>query len=181
MGQTYPARNTPKTATTASTTAQEIIFDLTLQERYALRRRDHYRWLHQTAMFLIILMGAAVATDIAAHPAIALLIAGCGIADVVFRWSDKACHQNMLYQRSAELLTRLNNHEITPEQAGTQYKQIETTDEKIYWAVEADCYNEATHALGRDTRYLVKLTPWQKITMHWLSHAATHFPQPERE
>jgi hypothetical protein len=173
-------RHGPPAATAAEkvdeigSAAHGLKFAIDKSIRYHQRRRAHYDRIHRMLMFLIILSGSAAFASVTVpfvpsqwFGAVAAVIAAL---DLVWGFSHRARDHEILVRDFTELAATVNATEISvPALAAWTNRrlEIEAKEPPTFWAVEADCYNEAARALDADREFLVSI-PWMhRRLMNW--------------
>ncbi|HMR33956.1 MAG TPA: hypothetical protein PKA13_21555 [Geminicoccaceae bacterium] len=146
--------------------------------RYHQRRRAHFERWHRLAMFCIILMGSAAIVPWSPW-FFGLIAAALAALDLVYSPAVRACDHDRLYRCFAELAGSIAS-EAAPTDAhlrawAGQRIKIEADEPPVFWAVEADCYNEVARAWGRTKEPLNQLALWQRPIKHFVRFEGTDF------
>ena len=129
-------------------------FEVEKSLRYHQRRRAHFERWHRRIMFMVILSGSVTIATV--DPWLAgLVTAILGAIGLVFDLSSKARDHALLHRRFTELAMRVRSCEAPTEADAAAWQNdvlaIETEEPPIYWALEADCYNEVLHTRGMNS------------------------------
>ena len=156
-------------------------FGIEKSMRYHQRRRAHYEFTHRVLMFLVVLAALAGMSEYVLHlnwwvpiflPAAPMLFA---VIDLVYSPGTQARDHLALHQRFATLVSEVLQAEADAEavtaakiaQWNAARVRIETDEPAIYWALEADCFNEMVYA--RDQKDLVvKQGLFKRLFMQWI-------------
>jgi hypothetical protein len=114
-----------------------------------------------------------------------LAVAALGALDLVFGFSHKARDHDALAKRFSELLRDIRMT-APQDRAVRQWEcrriTIETDEPPIFWAVEADCFNEVCRAKGRNPKALNVLAGHCWLFMNWIRFERYYFgPRPANE
>lgn len=151
-----------------------LCFDLEKSLRYHQRRRAFLEQVHRWIMFGVICFGSASAASTfswISGASLAFVVALLGAIDLVWAPGQRARDHLILHQRYSSLVAsiarRLPDTAAEVGELKARRIEIENDEPPIYWALEADCYNEVCYALGRaDPKNLPSLTKWQRRLMN---------------
>lgn len=131
----------------------DLRFGIEKSIRYHHRRMAYYDLLHRAMMFGVIVAGSAAFSEQVGKPAwLGLLAAVFAAINLVWNLSHKARDHKELHRRFSDLLGQMNVTEPSEVMLGEWTRErikIEADEPPIFWAVEADCYNEVAAAWGR--------------------------------
>jgi hypothetical protein len=148
-----------KTTSTAEKAVEDDIDDLRFEVersiRYNRRRQAFYEWWHRTTMFVVIIAGSGTITELFGWKLVfecAIVIAGT--LDLVIGFSMKARDHHQLAHRFYELAILMDTAAEAKRRDVTLWTkrrlEIDADEPPVYCALEADCWNEAARAMGRD-------------------------------
>ena len=159
----------------------KLNFSVELSMRYHQRRRAFFERNHNIIMFFIIVLGSAAFSSIfddwqrLLTAGVALLAAG----DLVWKPSHRSRDHEVLFRRFSHLAADLRTGESNEANYRRWKKErieIELDEPPVYRALANDCHNEVT-LLADKSSDLVCITPWYKLTMHWLQHSTVTFQE----
>ncbi len=148
--------------------------------RYHQRRRAHYDRLHKTVMLGVLLAGSSAIAQF--HATIAgLFVVALSALDLTFGFSAKARDHEFLYRRFNELAQKLRS-ELEPSDAhriewDNERLRIEADEPPIYWALEADCYNEVLYSRGMNRADVLIIGRYRRLFMNYRAFDKEMFPQ----
>jgi hypothetical protein len=159
---------------------QDLRFAVDKSLRYHLRRRAHFETLHRLVMFGVVISGSGVLIEILhlekIFGAAAVVL---GAVDLVCSHSRRARDHQALHHAFTNLAKELVGTPPADDAALQRLEQfrleIETVEPPVYWAVEADCYNEAAMAAGCTGRPPIRLSFLQRTFKHWCRFEAAAF------
>jgi len=172
------------TSATAETQLAGIKFAVDKSKRYHQRRRGFFDACHNLTMFVVIICGSAAFAG--QFTTLAGFIAALfGAVDLVLQFSHKARDHHDLYRRFSRLGIEISLLQVASEDVVRAFtakcQEIELEEPPIYWALEADCDNEALRALGRDAQLgLVPLTRCQRLFMNLYRFDRISFPDRQK-
>jgi hypothetical protein len=162
-----------------------LLFDLDKSIRYHQRRRAFFDRLHKGTMLIAILSSTAIVADLA-HTlpfwitlAFAGLLAVTAAADLVVGYSRAASDHHELARRFVDLTVRARTADGTAlMECEDERLRIERDEPPIFWALEADCYNEALRARdGLDKPGYLRVVPtWMAWLKNLIRFESVDFP-----
>lgn len=158
----------------------DIDFDVDRSIRYHQRRRNFFQRLHRYVMFLVIVLGSAAFASLFGIPEMfGAAVAVLGAADLVFNFSHRARDHEILYRRFVHLLAQVRDSAPSEEALAKLHRlrlEIEADEPPLYYALEAQCYNEATMARGWErANALLKLGFSQRLLMNLFTYSNREF------
>jgi hypothetical protein len=110
---------------------------------------------------------------------LSLAAAVIGAVDLVYSPSIRAAEHAALHRRFSELLSAIrvagnpSSEQIQSWQA--ERLKIEADEPPIFWAVEADCWNETQRALGRNKDKPNHIPWWKRPLRHFIRFEGADF------
>ena len=161
----------------------DLNFAVEKSMRYHQRRRAHYDFNFRILLFLTIISGSAAFADMSNY--FGGMAAIFTAINLVWGLSHRARDHEILFRRFSELAISIRT---MPEETKETYDKlierridIEADEPPIYWASEADCYNEVCHAWGKD-KELLDIGWWYRMTMDWCRHTKQFYePAAQKE
>ncbi|MEI8396900.1 MAG: hypothetical protein WCF85_19365 [Rhodospirillaceae bacterium] len=157
-------------------------FSIEKSMRYHQRRRAHFDTTHRLLMLISLLAGSAAfaSTGVMSAQYFGLLGAVVGALNLVWAFSHRARDHEILFRRFSELAVELRS---APSPAESDMRRwigrriaIEADEPAVYWAVEADCWNEVSVAWGREKHGLVKISRACGLLKHLWRFESSEFP-----
>lgn len=155
----------------------ELRFGIEKSMRYHRRRQAFYESCRRTLMLGVILGGSAGIAQYAPIWA-GLAVTVLAALDLVWDIGVRAREHRFLHWRYAMLLAEIpagmDAEAGAVERWRRQRLEIEAEEPPIYWALEADCYNEVCRALARDHGVL-QIAHRKRLLMHLWRFEQSHF------
>jgi hypothetical protein len=147
-------------------------FEIEKSLRYHQRRRSFYETSHRFISLGVILTGSAAFGKVLGEPEwFGLAAAVLGALELVFGFSQRAKDHQLLHRRFTDLAADLLKLGEPTAQAVAALEarrlDIEADEPPVYWALEADCYNEVTIAWGRESHGLARMTLFRSLLKNW--------------
>jgi hypothetical protein len=165
------ARQTSATWKVTAAKWRGLQFGVDKSLRYHMCRRAHFEALHRLIMFGVLLSGSGVLVEIFhAERAFGAATVVLGAVDLVCGYSRRA----RVHQGLHHAFTNLAKQLVGPPSGTVELRrleqcrlEIEAAEPPIFWAVEAECYNEAAIALSYHGHLPLRLTITERALKHW--------------
>jgi hypothetical protein len=156
-------------------------FGIEKSMRYHQRRRAHYDTLNKSLMLVGILAGSAAFANTWQNPQLFGLVGALVSAlNLVWGFSHRARDHEILYRRFSELAIDLRATSAPSEANLHDWVRrrlaIEADEPAVFWAVEADCWNEVTRAWDRQKAGLAAIPRWCRLVQDWWRFETRDFP-----
>lgn len=168
-----------KTAAAAES-ADGLLFEVEKSMRYHARRRAHFEWWHRGSMLIVIVAGSATVASWAPDfwGLVAVITASF---DLVYAPAVKVCEHERLHREFTKLAIAIRT-ERKPDEAMlrgwvAERLEIEADEPPMFWAVEADCWNEVARAWGRNKEPPNRLTWFQRLFKHFIRFEGSTFAE----
>jgi hypothetical protein len=152
---------------------EDLKFEIEKSLRYHQRRRAHYESAHRRLAFLIVISGsAAVAFIPDIYKLFGLVAPLLALVDLVYSPGMKAREHLLLHHRFADLMRDMAAVDHPTDEQVAQWRsqrvRIESDEPPIFWALEADCYNEVAKARGNHKTDFIKQGLFRHLLMQWV-------------
>ena len=162
--------------------ARDHLFECDRNARYHVARRSFLDQVHRWMMVAVLVSGTAAAVfgmgDDWIYTALMLLPAAVGAISVVFELPTRARNHEMMARRFYQIAVQIDPEHATAEDVFRWRNEIfgvyEDETAATYHGVEAECYNEASGALGKKTHKKTK--GWRYRLRHWWAFSKDDFP-----
>lgn len=163
--------------------AEDFLHDCDRSARYHAARRAFFDKWHRWMMVAVVFSGsAAVATLTEGSTAltvwIMLIPPAIGAVSVVFSLTDRARDHEFLGRRFYQIAQSIDPQHATAERVSQWRVDILSVYEDepaVYHALNAECYNAASQALGKKERQ--RIGPVHHYLRNWRRFSAEDFPQ----
>lgn len=165
----------------------DLLFEVDKSLRYHQRRRAHFERWHRWSMLAIVLLGSAAVArwedsisllGVPANAMLGLLTALIGALDLVYAPAIRAGEHERLHRRFTELAVLIRRCDkptsIDISRWETERLFIEADEPPIFWALEADCFNETARSLGR-TKEPLNVVGWRRPLKHLIRFEGRSF------
>ena len=163
--------------------AEDYLFECDRNARYHVARRAFFDQCHRWMMVAVLISSSAAVAALSGESkvlsvSIMLLPAVFGAISVVFSLSDRARDHEMLARRFYQTAIMIDPEHATGERV-RQWRNdilgVYEDEPAVYHALNAECYNAASQALGKKEHQQVK--EWQHLMRHWRRFSARDFPK----
>ncbi len=113
---------------------------------------------------------------------IMLLTAVIGAVSAVWNPTDKARNHEILSRRFYATAKKINTQKDDAQSIEAWRDEIlgiYEDEPDVFHALNAECYNAATQALGHGRKEFQKVKPWQHLLRHWWRFSAKDFRPPK--
>jgi hypothetical protein len=166
----------------------DLLFEVDKSLRYHQRRRAHFERWHRWSMLAIALLGSAAVAkwensiallDIPANAILGLLTAMIGALDLVYAPAIRAGEHERLHRRFTELAIAIKRcvqpTELDLSKWEAERLIIEADEPPIFWAVDADCFNETARLLGQTKEPFNIVGWWRRPLKHFIRFEGQNF------
>ena len=179
---------TEEEMTRAKEEAHGLLHDCDRSARYHTARRAFLDTCHRWMMVGVLVSGsAAIATLYEAFglgakwaPVLMLVPTVVGAISVVWGLTNRARDHELLARRFYELAKRINVYRADDEAVEAWrvgMLDICRDEPAVFHALNAECGNAATQALGHDEHEMQRIQWWQRALRHWWRFSAKDFPK----
>ena len=181
-----------QTTTDLRQEAQNFLHDCDRSARYHTHRRTFFDWCHRWMMVAVLVSGSsAVAILSGAFSSevrgggvmlsiiIMLIPTTVGAISVVWNLTDRARDHGILARRFYQIAKSINVEEADPERIEDWRIEILGASQEepaVFYALNAECYNAATRALGYGDDRLQQISRWRYYLRNWVRFSAGNFP-----
>ena len=162
--------------------AKDFLHDCDRSARYHTARRSFFDKWHRWMMVAVLISGSSAVWVLSSerHEAtmfIMLVPALIGAISVVWNLTDKARDHELLARRFYELARSINVQQADEENIEkwrTEILSIYEDEPAVYHALNAECGNAVSQALGFGTRQ--RVTKLQHMLRNWYRFSSKDFP-----
>lgn len=171
--------------------ARSILHDCDRSARYHVLRKAFYSRIHSWMMVIVVFSGSAAAAVISkdlltVSPQIILIVllpTLMGAIDLVWNPSGRARDHEVLAKRFYWVSKLVDVEQADKDRVREWNNSLLSAYEDepdIFHALNAECYNAATKALGIDKRKHKVIGRWPRLFRQWIRYTAEDFPTRER-
>lgn len=171
--------------------AKGILHDCDRSARYHVLRKAFYSRIHSWMMVIVVFSGSAAAAIISKQlltdsPQIILIVlipTLMGAIDLVWNPSGRARDHEVLARRFYWVAKLVDVEKADQDQVREWNNSLLSAYEDepdIFHALNAECYNAATKALGVDKKKYKTIGWWPRLFRQWIRYTAEDFPTRER-
>ena len=158
--------------------------------RYHTHRHTFFDWCHRWMMVAVLVSGSSAVAILsgAFGPEVAggvvsivimLIPTTVGAISVVWNLTDRARDHAFLARRFYQIAKSINVEEAGPERIENWRIEILSAFQEepaVFYALNAECYNAATRALGYGDDRLRQISRWRYYLRNWVRFSAGNFP-----
>ena len=169
--------------------AKDILHDCDRSARYHTLRRAFYSRIHNWMMALVVFGGSAAVAllsqtlleDRSSWLIFTMLIPTlAGVIDLVWKPADRSRDHEVLARRFYWIARTVNVEDANKGRVREWYNGLLSAYEDepdVFHALNAECYNAATKALGfKEMKYYKAINWKQRLLRQWVRYSAEDFP-----
>ena len=170
--------------------ARNFLHDCDRSSRYHTHRRTFFDWCHRWMMVAVLISGSGAVAILSGafgqevrgsvvSIVIMLIPTTVGAISVVWNLTDRARDHELLARRFYQIAKSINVEEADPERIENWRIEILGASEEepaVFYALNAECYNAATRAIGFGDDKLRQIARWRYHLRNWVRFSAGKFP-----